>query len=107
MQASEKLGKEMKILEKDARNMLQADTRNETVKDIITLINTFERLGLSYKFEKEIEDHLERLVHSFDYDGNQHDLLTVSLLFRILRQHGYEISSGMYISRYTYTSGHS
>ncbi|XP_062079258.1 germacrene-A synthase-like [Humulus lupulus] len=62
----------------------------------LKLINVVERLGLSYHFESEIENELERIYNkSIDQnyilkDENLHD---ASLRFRLLRQHGFRVSS--------------
>ena len=61
----------------------------------LNLIDQIQRLGVAYHFETEIEKKLEEINEaSFELirDG---DLYTVSLLFRLLRQHGYKISCGM------------
>ncbi|XP_062076343.1 alpha-humulene synthase [Humulus lupulus] len=62
----------------------------------LKLINAVERLGLSYLFESEIENELESIYNkSVDQnyilkDENLHD---ASLRFRLLRQHGFRVSS--------------
>ncbi|KAG6385961.1 hypothetical protein SASPL_154844 [Salvia splendens] len=63
----------------------------------MNLIDTLERLGISYHFEKEIE---EKLLHLFnlntDYSDESFDLYTVALHFRLFRQHGHRISSDIF-----------
>ena len=67
----------------------------------LKLIDAVQRLGVAYHFEVEIEEALEQVhatyrdQHHFNGDG---DLYTVALCFRLLRQHGFEISSGTYIT---------
>ncbi|KAI5333499.1 hypothetical protein L3X38_023630 [Prunus dulcis] len=55
-----------------------------------------ERLGVAYHFEKEIEEALEHIYaanHFLDDDDDgDGDLYNVSLGFRILRQHGHNVS---------------
>ena len=60
----------------------------------LRLIDAIQRLGVSYHFEKEI-DQVLNLVHN-DCDVNDEDLYTISLKFRLLRQNGYKISCGMW-----------
>ncbi|CAN1190413.1 (-)-germacrene D synthase [Linum perenne] len=64
---------------------------------MLNLINVIERLGIDYHFEVEIELFLQQLYaehNSVDscriIDG---DLRTAALSFRLLRQHGYNIST--------------
>ncbi|CAL2254438.1 unnamed protein product [Prunus armeniaca] len=58
------------------------------------LIDAIQRLGVAYHFEKEIEEALEHIYagnHFHDDDGDG-DLYNVSLGFRLLRQHGHNVS---------------
>lgn len=57
------------------------------------LINTLERLGVDYLFKKEIEDQLEKIYAVYEETNIDYDLCTTALHFRILRQHGYNVSS--------------
>ncbi|XP_052209329.1 valerianol synthase TPS1A-like [Diospyros lotus] len=60
----------------------------------MALINTLERLGVSYLFEKEIDEQLECMFDGFE-DRN-YDLFTVALHFRMFRQHGYKMSCDIF-----------
>ncbi|CAL2254850.1 unnamed protein product [Prunus armeniaca] len=58
------------------------------------LIDAIQRLDVAYHFEKEIEEALEHIYaanHFHDDDGDG-DLYNVSLGFRLLRQHGHNVS---------------
>ncbi|XP_074310139.1 (-)-drimenol synthase-like [Silene latifolia] len=57
----------------------------------LTFIDTLERLGVSYHFEKEIEQALELAYESFHGHCENADLNHVSLRFRIFRQHGFYV----------------
>jgi hypothetical protein len=57
-------------------------------------IDAMQRLGIAYHFETEIEQALEHMHTTYVHDG---DLYNVALGFRLLRQHGYSVSSGKYI----------
>ena len=59
----------------------------------LKLIDDIQRLGVSYHFETELAEALEN-IHARLHDGDL-DLYNDSLRFRLLRQHGYNISSGM------------
>ncbi|CAN1266210.1 Probable terpene synthase 3 [Linum perenne] len=55
----------------------------------LNLVDVILRLGIGYHFEEEIQRLLQQVYD--DQDGR--DLWTVSLRFRLLRQHGYNVSS--------------
>ncbi|KAM5559429.1 hypothetical protein ABKV19_020869 [Rosa sericea] len=57
------------------------------------LIDAMQRLGVAYHFETEIENAFEHLQHTSVHDG---DLYNVALGFRLLREHGYNVSSGIF-----------
>ena len=61
----------------------------------LKLIDAIQRLGVAYHFEKEIDEALEKYYHHGDHDG---DLDSVALRFRLLRQHGYDVSCGRLLS---------
>ncbi|KAB2611225.1 (-)-alpha-pinene synthase-like [Pyrus ussuriensis x Pyrus communis] len=62
------------------------------------LIDAIQCLGVAYHFEREIEEALECMHATFDDDhGNEDvDLYTVALGFRLLRQHGYNVSCAIF-----------
>ncbi|KAJ4839197.1 hypothetical protein Tsubulata_023146, partial [Turnera subulata] len=82
-------------LKKEVERML-IDSRKDVVKNI-EFIDLLCRLGVSYHFENEIEMQLKNIfyavTHQNDYD---HDLYTTSLLFRVLRQHGYKVPCSVF-----------
>ncbi|KAK4356139.1 hypothetical protein RND71_025110 [Anisodus tanguticus] len=71
--------------------MIISTTSNDTIEKI-HLIDTLERLGISYHYEEEIEDQISKM---FDQNviREEDDLYKVALYFRLFRQHGYPISS--------------
>ncbi|KAJ1382418.1 Terpenoid cyclases/protein prenyltransferase alpha-alpha toroid [Sesbania bispinosa] len=58
---------------------------------LLELIDNVQRLGLTYKFEKDINKALERIV---SLDRDKSGLHATALTFRLLRQHGFEVSEG-------------
>ncbi|KAI9185162.1 hypothetical protein LWI28_004838 [Acer negundo] len=78
---------------KDKVNEMLVATANDPVEEV-SLINSLSRLGVSYHFQAEIEVQLKHIVKSQCNLGgdNHYDLYTSSLLFRVLRQHGYKMS---------------
>ncbi|XVF77159.1 hypothetical protein PTKIN_Ptkin14bG0018800 [Pterospermum kingtungense] len=76
-------------LKEEVRRTLLAPMENLNQK--FPFIDAVQRLGVSYHFEKEIEDALETLYHgSSDVEIN--DLYTTALRFRLLREYGFHVS---------------
>ncbi|KAI9377293.1 hypothetical protein POPTR_019G046201v4 [Populus trichocarpa] len=61
--------------------------------DQLELINTLERLGLSYHFVDEIKSTLKSLFDENHIENTEtvHDLYAIALEFRLLRQRGYHV----------------
>ncbi|XP_047331503.1 terpene synthase 10-like [Impatiens glandulifera] len=62
----------------------------------LELIDTVKRLGVSYHFEKEIEACLDAIYNEKDWLSEELDLNEASLSFRLFRQHGYNVSPGVF-----------
>ncbi|KAL2236109.1 vetispiradiene synthase 3 [Sesamum indicum] len=88
-QVSEFYAKEVEELKEKARSSIVADGKK--LHEKLILIETVQRLGLSYHFEKEIQDQLE-LIFKLENEEND-DLFITALQFRLLRQHGFDVSS--------------
>ncbi|KAL2529077.1 Tricyclene synthase [Forsythia ovata] len=63
----------------------------------LDLIDAIQRLGVGYHFEPEIEKSLKYLYDTYNesYNKQDNDLRSFALRFRLLRQEGYYVSSGM------------
>ncbi|KAE8693425.1 (+)-delta-cadinene synthase isozyme A [Hibiscus syriacus] len=94
---------DMFINDIDAATELQFEELKEQVRKMIVgpvddlnqklaFIDAVQRLGVSYHFEKEIDDELENIYHDMKSDDVEYDLYTTALRFRLLRQHGYRVS---------------
>ncbi|KAM3282946.1 hypothetical protein P3S67_026591 [Capsicum chacoense] len=84
---------EIEVLKEQTRSMLLATGRK--LVETLNLIDVIERLGIAYHFEKEINEILDQIHKensNFESDDNNEDLCTCALQFRLLRQHGYNIS---------------
>jgi hypothetical protein len=79
-------------LEELKRNAKCLLTSNKDPFSLLNLVSTMQRLGVAYHFEKEIEEALALL-----YPDVTSSLYTTALKFRVLRQHGFSITSGDYM----------
>ena len=97
MKVAEKYSNEIEGM-KDQVRMMLVDHQNPTdhQKDTMNLIDSLERLGISYHFEADIEHILQQLFNrNENYGDESYDLYIVAVHFRIFRQHGYRISASM------------
>ena len=69
----------------------------------LQLIDAIQRLGVDYHFKNEIEDVLTQIYESYHIQSNKDNLYHLSTRFRILRQHGFNVSSGKFYSYYNNT----
>ena len=65
----------------------------ENPVDQLEIIDLLQRLGLATHFTHEIRSVLENIHYSKD-TLNKSNIHVTALQFRILRQHGYDVSSG-------------
>nr|UXF47958.1 terpene synthase 1 [Euphorbia poissonii] len=88
--------KGVEALKVKAKNLLLGSTKEIT--ENIRIINLLCRLGISYHFEDEIDDQLNRIFTLLPklLEDNDYDLCTLANLFRILRQHGYNMTSDVF-----------
>ncbi|CAN4075605.1 unnamed protein product [Withania somnifera] len=86
---------EVERLKDEVRKMLVA--AHASTRKLLELIDNTQRLGVSYHFEKEIEESLKHIYNmSCDEFDDQNNLETVALQFRLLRQAGYNVSSDVF-----------
>jgi hypothetical protein len=68
----------------------------QTCKDVVeklTLVDTLQHLGICHLFTKEIGTALED-IHGCEFSSSS--LHHVALRFRLLREHGFWVSTGTY-----------
>lgn len=94
-------------LEEEVRGLI--DTTTEPLS-LLEVIDKVHRFGLTYKFQHDINKALHRInVNSSDiYQGAEIEksgstLHATALAFRLLRQHGFEVSQGII---HTYSTCH-
>jgi len=82
--------KQYSILKEKVRMILNK-TENEL--DQLEFIDVLQRLGVAYHYNNEIRDILDNIYikQTFKLKKNLH---ATALEFRLLRQHGYDISTG-------------
>jgi len=71
---------------------------SDSILQKLNFIDSLQRLGVSYHFQHEIDEALEQIYNLFTNDDviiEKSCLHCLALLFRLLRQRGYHISSGM------------
>lgn len=98
---------EIELLKEEVKTMLTATSCKTEEK--LKLIDAVERLGISYHFEDDIEAQLHELFNvqaKIEEDPSFHDLSTSALHFRLLRQHGFNISCGIYSQIIFHTYNH-
>ncbi|KAF6174239.1 hypothetical protein GIB67_033771 [Kingdonia uniflora] len=85
--------KQVEELKEEVRKML-IDAKSTPLQKM-NLIDEVIRLGVGYHFEMEIEKELGQLNHT-QFLNNDGDLYSVSLHFRLLRQHGHNVSCDVF-----------
>lgn len=91
--------RERDLLKETVRKML--DHERSTHVDQLELIDDLQKLGVSYHFEQEIDNMLTFTYHKLDksnfmeYDM-EYDLHANALKFRLLRQHGFNVSEDVF-----------
>lgn len=79
--------------------MFLSKTEKPLVK--VTLIDSICGLGVSYHFENEICEIMQH-IHKIYVENEElilkDNLSSIAMLFRVLRQQGYRVSSSMYDS---------
>nr|ADB90273.1 casbene synthase [Euphorbia esula] len=88
--------RQVKLLRENIMVMLLDSACDPSEK--IVLIDSLCRLGVSYHFEDVIEEQLDHIfkaqLHVFEHKDC--DLYTISLAFRVLRQHGFKMSTDVF-----------
>ncbi|CAN6226624.1 unnamed protein product [Urochloa humidicola] len=82
-------------LKREVSQMFKAG-KAMSMADTVKLVDTLERLGIDNHFAKEIDEALYRLHDEEPDFGNSDDLLVVALWFRLLRQHGFWVSTDVF-----------
>jgi len=85
-------GDQSKVLREKVRIML---CKIESELDQLEFIDVLQRIGVSYHFNNEIRDILDN-IYNKQTSKLKKNLHATALKFRLLRQHGYDISTGYF-----------
>lgn len=97
MQREDNIDERVKLLKQEASKILN---ETEGLLEQLELVDTLQRLGVSYHFEHEIKKilknvHVKNLRHGNEIDRKRwENLYATALEFRLLRQHGFSIAQG-------------
>ncbi|XP_059664108.1 probable terpene synthase 9, partial [Cornus florida] len=84
-------GAKLEELKEESRRLL--DSTKGKISMQLKLMDSMQRLGVSYLFQQEIGKCISSIASS---DATCSDLYTTALRFRLLRSHGYSISSDVF-----------
>jgi (-)-germacrene D synthase len=89
--------KQVKIQKEEVRKIFLC-SKND-IEQKLNFIDSLQRLGISYHFEREIDEALEQIFHNTftnnkEITSKEGSLHFLALAFRLLRQNGHHISSG-------------
>ncbi|KAG5242033.1 terpene synthase [Salix suchowensis] len=80
-------------LEEEVRCMINSGDME--MLTILEMIDDIQRLGLGHRFENDIKRKLDRISEQSSFEAEK-SLHATALCFRLLRQHGYEVSQDIF-----------
>ncbi|TVU42231.1 hypothetical protein EJB05_08624, partial [Eragrostis curvula] len=87
--------KKAQAVKEEVREMVLDAAASDDLVRKLDLIDALQRLGVGYHYGKEIDDVLRAVYH--DKHGGSDDLYVTSLRFYLLRKHGYDVSSDVFL----------
>ncbi|KAL2323811.1 hypothetical protein Fmac_022869 [Flemingia macrophylla] len=96
----EKVEERRRELEEEVGRMMKGSV-DRNLLSLLELIDDVQRLGLTYKFETDIIKAIEKIHVSLKHQSSLH---ATALSFRLLRQHGFEVSQDVF-KRFTDKDG--
>ncbi|XP_028807764.1 (-)-germacrene D synthase-like [Neltuma alba] len=100
LEVDEEMGKQVETVKEEVGKMLISPMMEKPLTKVLELIDSIQRLGLSYHFEHEIRELLKQIHNSYVQNNetvtHTDDLYSLALLFKLLRQEGYPISPDMF-----------
>ncbi|KAG2632750.1 hypothetical protein PVAP13_2NG123021 [Panicum virgatum] len=89
-----------RIKQEDVRQILLDTTASSELVRKLELVNTLQRIGVDYHYRKEIDELLRDVVQGPQHEegcDDDDELYVVSLRFYLLRKHGYNVSSDVFV----------
>ncbi|XWS10204.1 hypothetical protein CRYUN_Cryun39dG0055100 [Craigia yunnanensis] len=96
----EKHGTKLEVLKREAKMLIASTSMKDGGDELLKLIDTIQRLGIAYHFEKEIKEALHLL-----YEYIPTDLYHTALHFRLLRDNGFSINSDATFNKFVDKDG--
>ncbi|KAB2610581.1 tricyclene synthase EBOS [Pyrus ussuriensis x Pyrus communis] len=93
-----------KFLEEKVKHMIDYDDDEINTLTMLEFIDDIQQLGLGYHFEEDITRALDKILNNIDDQRIDQSLHFTALSFRLLRQHGFEVSQNVF-SRFTDGNG--
>jgi Terpene synthase, N-terminal domain len=87
-------GKNMERMYKLKKEVSQMIDKEELLRDKLELVDAVQQLGVAYHFKGEIDSVLNQSMDQISSSTMRGDLYEVSLLFRLLRMHGFCVHEG-------------
>ncbi|KAL3831154.1 hypothetical protein ACJIZ3_019956 [Penstemon smallii] len=96
-QVQEMYLQQIEVLKEEVKMMLMS--KESKIEDRIILIDTIERLGVSYHFEQQIEEQIEQIFieYQINFEKGNYDLFATALGFRLFRQHGHNSPCSVFV----------
>ncbi|XP_027342918.1 probable terpene synthase 2 [Abrus precatorius] len=98
MEVNDNMKQHVQILRDEVKKMLQSPI-NQNITHKLNFIDSLQRLGVYYHFQREISQILEQIHNNFTKNNaisEDFDPHSLALLFRLLWQQGYQISSDVF-----------
>ncbi|XP_058751554.1 myrcene synthase, chloroplastic-like [Vicia villosa] len=86
--------KKLIVLREEVRMMFN---KMENEVDQLEFIDVLQRLGVDYHFNNEIRNMLDNIYNTQTSNLKNNNLYVTALKFRLLRQHGYDISTDVFV----------
>ncbi|KAI5412145.1 probable terpene synthase 2 isoform X2 [Lathyrus oleraceus] len=100
LEINDNMKKQAQIQKEEVNEFFQSSSNNN-ISQKLNIIDSLQRLGISYHFETEIDEALEQIHNSLIINKEistkeEDDVHFLALAFRLLRQKGHHISSGSF-----------
>ncbi|KAI5412144.1 probable terpene synthase 2 isoform X1 [Lathyrus oleraceus] len=100
LEINDNMKKQAQIQKEEVNEFFQSSSNNN-ISQKLNIIDSLQRLGISYHFETEIDEALEQIHNSLIINKEistkeEDDVHFLALAFRLLRQKGHHISSDIF-----------